>query len=539
MEEKYIVALEIGSSKIKGAIGIVDVSGALSVKAVEEEKLVDGVRYGCIRNVLETTTAIRNVINRLELREPQRKVSGVYVSIGGRSLMAQDIEVERRLPSEEEITNELIADMTSEALGYQLHERTIIGVTPKEFRVDNLPTNRAVGMFGSYVSARLNLISCRNQLMRNLNVVFDERLHLAINDIFVRPLAEADLVLFPEEKRQGCMLVDFGADTTTVAIYKNGVLRYLSTIPMGSRNITRDITALNYLEERAEELKIEGGNALISPETVPASYAGVDFAQINNYVSARAGEIIANINEQIKYAGLSADKLPAGIVLIGRGSKLNGFDRRLENITTLKVRFGAPVTRIRILDGRVNGADHVDVISILATAAKERDVRECMERPMPEYSFNSPAQPAHQAPSQPAYQQAQYQQQYQQPSQPAAQPVQPQQQAAQPQQPVYQQPAYQQQQPQYQQPYQAPEQQPVQQPMQPQQPQQQQPYRPTSVYGEQAKNITVQTEQPVTEERREPARPGGFSRFLNSVRSRMVSLMTEPVEDDDMDNDEK
>ncbi len=62
MEEKYIVALEIGSSKIKGAIGIVDPQGTLSVKAVEEEKLYDGVRYGCIRNVVETAGAIRNVI---------------------------------------------------------------------------------------------------------------------------------------------------------------------------------------------------------------------------------------------------------------------------------------------------------------------------------------------------------------------------------------------------------------------------------------------------------------------------------------------
>lgn len=47
MEEKTIVALEIGSSKIKGAIGSVDPSsGALSVKAVEEERISDIVRYG-------------------------------------------------------------------------------------------------------------------------------------------------------------------------------------------------------------------------------------------------------------------------------------------------------------------------------------------------------------------------------------------------------------------------------------------------------------------------------------------------------------
>ena len=394
MEDKYIVALEIGSSKIKGAIGTVDASGTLSVKTVEEERLIDSVRYGCILNVLETATAIRTVLNRLEQREPQRKITGVYVAVGGRSLMSQEIEIERSLSSEMEITNALINDITDEALSNQLHERTIVGVSPKEFRVDNFPAPRVVGMFGSHISARLNLISCRDQLMRKLNMVLDERLHITINDLFVRPLAEADLVLYPEEKRQGCMFVDCGADTTTVAIYKNGVLMYLSTIPMGSRHITRDITALNILEERAEDLKIQGGNALTNSDSsnMVHNVAGVDFVQINNYVAARAGEIVANVNEQIKYAGLSPDKLPGGIVLVGRGAKLNGFDRRLANITTMNVRFGSPTNRIRILDGRLNGSDHVDVISILAAAAKEKNVCECMERIMPEYSYASASQ---------------------------------------------------------------------------------------------------------------------------------------------------
>lgn len=486
MEEKYIVALEIGSSKIKGAIGTVDPQGALSVKAVEEEKLSDGVRYGCIRNVVETAGAIRSVIERLEMREPERKVTGVYVSVGGRSLMAQGIEIERRLPHEMEITKDLIDDMTNDAINYQLPERTIIDVTPKEFRVDNLPTNRAVGTFGSHVSASLNLISCRNQLVRNLNHVLDERLHLPVQDMFVRQIAEADLVLYPEEKRQGCMLVDFGAETTTVSIYKNGVLLYLATIPMGSRNITRDITALNYLEERAEELKIDGGNALSTPEPIAMSANGqVDFGQINNYVAARAGEIIANINEQIKYAGLTADKLPAGIILVGRGSKLNGFDRRLENLTTMKVRYGGPVNRIRILDGRINATDHVDVISILAAAAKDREINECMSRPEPKVTVSEPLYPT-----------VEETQQTVRPSQ------------------------------------------------QPERQQYQQKYHETE-YQRQARNITAATQShnqdPDSDTEQKPARAPekpkkGFSLWSN-VRERLVNLMTEPVEDDDIDND--
>lgn len=612
MEDKYIVALEIGSSKIKGAIGLVDASGALSVKTVEEEKLSDSVRYGCIRNILETTTAIRNVINRLEQREPQRKITGVYVSVGGRSLMSQDIEVERNLPSEMEITNELIADITTEALGQQLHERTIVGVSPKEFRVDNLPTKSVVGTYGSRITARLNLISCRNILMRNLNVVLDDRLHLTIHDFFVRPLIEADLVVFPEEKRQGCMLVDCGAETTTVSIYRNGVLVYLSTIPMGSRNITRDLTALNYLEERAEDLKIEGGNAIVSRD--PMAFAqnnsgGVDYTQINNYVAARAGEIIANINEQIKFAGLTADKLPGGIILVGRGAKLKGFDRRLENMTGMKVRFGSPVNRIRILDGRIKGSDDIDIIAVLAAAAKEQDVCACMERIMPEY-YNSTGSQSHVGQTEPAREpanpygpsaarpyhapqsgnnnsnypqqpqtpyQPHGQQPYQQPTQqpyqqPAAaqshQTYQPQQSQSPYQQPQqgqpYQQPAQPQQpqtpyQPQGQQPYQQPAQPQQGQPYQAQSPQGQQPYQQggypyqagqqpyqapqtyDNPYREQARNITAATsaDQPAPDPQPASGKKGGggFGRVWGNIRNRVINLMTEPMEDDDPDND--
>ena len=46
MEQKYIIALEVGSSKIRGALGVTDGSGILTVKAVEEERLVDSVRHG-------------------------------------------------------------------------------------------------------------------------------------------------------------------------------------------------------------------------------------------------------------------------------------------------------------------------------------------------------------------------------------------------------------------------------------------------------------------------------------------------------------
>lgn len=159
MEEKTIIALEIGSSKIKGAVGTVDASGSLNVKAVEEERICDIVRHGCIRNVVETAASVRNVVERLEQRLAPRKVQGVYLSIGGRSLTASVTNFERRLPQEAEITRSHIEEITDEALSTAIPDRTVVSVTPRELLVDGQPAPRPVGMMGSHVSARLNLIT--------------------------------------------------------------------------------------------------------------------------------------------------------------------------------------------------------------------------------------------------------------------------------------------------------------------------------------------------------------------------------------------
>ncbi|MCM1162912.1 MAG: cell division protein FtsA [Muribaculaceae bacterium] len=393
MEEKTIIALEIGSSKIKGAIGTVDPSGLLSIKAVEEEKISDIVRYGMIRNVVETAAAVRSVINRLEQREAPRKIERVYVSVGGRSLISEIVDIERRYPSETEITQEIIEQIIEEALHRPLSDRTVTKALLRGIRVDGAPTKRPVGMFGQHLQARLNLLSCRMSLVKNLWQVIETRLGLKCEAVVVRPLAEANLVLTSEEKRLGCMMVDFGAETTSVAIFKDGVLVHLAVLPLGSRNITRDITTLNYLEEKAEELKIAFGNAMPSNDMSGIRPAdNIDMNAVNNYVGARAMEILLNVDEQIRQAGLTPENLPAGIVVVGRGSKLNGLCSRLEQLLPgMKVRVGNPDSRVRILDGRIQSSDAVDVISILADAA-HNGAKECLS-PQPVVTVQQPVQP--------------------------------------------------------------------------------------------------------------------------------------------------
>lgn len=381
MPERYIVALEIGSSKIRGAVAVADEAGMVDVIAVEEEKLIDSVRYGCIQNV-DVSNAISRVCERLEVypRLKDATITGAYVGIGGKSLSSKIVEVSTTLPAEMEITSQLVADLKTKAEGLIDDTRDVVEVVPVRFTVDNKAQNNPVGSYGQQLGARMAAVSCMPQIKRMLRRVLNERLGIDINGYIVRPLAEAAMALTDDERRLGCMFVDFGAETTTVAIYKNGAPVYLATIPIGSRNITIDLTSLNYIEERAEEIKRISGNAMPQEGIRKPGADGIDYSEVNNYVHARAAEIIQNIVAQIEYAGLKAADLPGGIVIVGGGARLRGFNDLLGKQSKMKVRMGSVQGPVRISDGAIHPADTLDVISLLLAASKLPDAV-CVELP--------------------------------------------------------------------------------------------------------------------------------------------------------------
>lgn len=385
-EQRYIVAFEIGSSKIRGAIGIADNIGVVDVIAVEEEKLLDKVRYGCIQNV-DVSNTLAVVAERLQAypRVEPRKITGAYVALGGRTLISRVEDVTLMLPAETEITGPIINELRQQAAATVGSDRDVVEVVPVRFTVDNKAQPNPVGSYGRALGARMTVLSCAPKIKRMLRRVITERLGFSINGYVVRPLAEAAITLTDDERRLGCMFVDFGAETVSVAIYKNGAPVYVATIPIGSRNITIDLTALNQIEERAEEIKKVNGNAMPQDSIRRKPVAdGIDYTEVNNYVHSRADEIVANIRAQIEYAGLRDTDLPGGIVIVGGGARLRGFNELLSQQTNLKVRQGAPSASVRITDGSVDRAEMVDVISILVAAAG-MPASECLT-PMAEHT---------------------------------------------------------------------------------------------------------------------------------------------------------
>lgn len=382
-DKRYVAAIEISSSKIIAEVGVIHPSGQLDVIACEQEKGVEAVRYGIIQNFEETAIKITRVLERLE-RKTQvspRKIRGLFVGLSARSMRSVSTEVSLSLPEEMEINESVIARLKSMALDKVLdNSPELIDAIPRTYRVGNIETTQPIGTFGNHISAKFDLIVCRPEIKRNIVKTLQEKMGLRIDGIVVTALATGQLILTSDEKRLGCMLVDMGAETTTVTIYKNGALLYYATLPLGGRNITRDITTLSVLEENAEDLKQTSGHAIPRDMQTNWNLNGVKMSDLSNLIVSRAEEIVANIVEQVAYAGLTERDLPGGIVVIGGGFRLNDMTELLQNQSGLSVRNGTLPNYVRTTGNAKNMFDAVEVTSVLYSGATNSDV-ECLELP--------------------------------------------------------------------------------------------------------------------------------------------------------------
>ena len=376
-KNQYIVALEIGSSKIVGAIAEKTSAGYLSVRYLQEEEHINSVRYGIVQNVENIKSSINRILKNLE-RMVDGRVTQVYLGVSGRSLHSMVSEVNRSVGSTEAITRELIDRIIKEATSNPIRNHDTVDVVPRAYYVDKVETPNPVGQFGSSIKIRVNLIVAKPSLKLNLNRLMT--FGIPAKDYIVTPLAVAERILSDSDRELGCMLVDMGAETTTVAIYKNKALIYLNTLPLGGRNLTRDVMiGLNVMEETAENVKKNINNPLDPANASNVVIEGVNAREAANYISARTGEIIANINQLLADAEVSSDEIKS-IVLIGGCAHLNGLKQKLEDTLKIKVRMGQNPPTLNILNSEINRMEYIEIFSLLAAAADRiEDGESCVE----------------------------------------------------------------------------------------------------------------------------------------------------------------
>ncbi|MCC8118041.1 MAG: pilus assembly protein PilM [Bacteroidales bacterium] len=380
--KRYIIALELSGSQIKGAAASVSTQTHASlvvpsIEAIAVEDKVNCVQYGRVLNVIDAAEHLGYVLQKLE-NDPaltRGKIISAYVALAGRSLGSVHTSAELTLNQEMQITDDILKRLCQEATKGIPAEKKVLKVLPRKYYIDNQISQKPVGTIGRKLRGEFTVITCSAVNRRNLETVMKDYMDLPVKGYVVTPLALASLVLGEEEKQLGCALVDIGAQTTTIAIYKDRALQYLATLPLGSQNITRDIAmGMNLTDERAELAKISQGNAIPEGEATSSEQK-----LVNCYVQARAGELVANIGAQIGFAGYKAADLGGGIVLTGRGSKLRNLGQLIQNQLKISTRLASIPATVNIAKRTFDPADYAPLISIIAHSAKVGDLESCVE----------------------------------------------------------------------------------------------------------------------------------------------------------------
>ena len=375
----FIVAIELGSSKISGIAGKKLPDGSIQILAMASESASDCIRKGVIYNLDKTTQSLTSIIKKLE-STLKASIGKVYIGMGGQSLRTiRNTEV-RHLDEETKISPELIDSLKDSnrvvpIVGYQ-----ILGVAPQEYKVGNDLIVEPVGVQTDHIEGRFLNIIARKNVKENIHQCCDIVPIEVAEDAedLIAPLALADAVLTNSEKRSGCVLVDFGADTTTVSVYKNNILRHLAVIPLGGNNITRDICSQQIEEEDAEALKVKFAQAYVEPkenddENKVYSLDGkcsINAILLEDIVEARLNEILDNVANQVSLSGYDS-KLLAGAIITGGGVNLRNMEEAFTKRTKIeKVRVAKDTNiSLRGLDVKKDGSNNT-LIALLA-AGKE------------------------------------------------------------------------------------------------------------------------------------------------------------------------
>lgn len=339
--KNFIVAIELGSTKIRGIAGKKNPDGTISALALSEEDATQCIRKGTVYNIDKTTLAISNIIQRLRA-QLKTGIKQVFVGIGGQSIHSHHNLLFCDMPGENGgiVSQQLIVEMMDENRATEYNDKEVLDVHVQEYRADNLMQTDPVGIPCSRLEGNFLNILQKRRHYQNLMKCFANA-GIKIADVYLAPTALADVVLTPTEKRSGCMLVDLGAETTTVVVYYKNVVRHVAVIPLGSNSITKDLCALQLEEQDAEKLKIKYASAF-TPENEIDSGATFDLSasvkipaiKVIDLVEARVEEIITNVWNLVPAE--YEEKLLGGIILTGGGAQMKNITMAFRKITNIE-----------------------------------------------------------------------------------------------------------------------------------------------------------------------------------------------------------
>ena len=347
MLNKY-VAIDLGSSKITALAAEVQADNTLKILAVESKPAED-VKHGIIEQLSGAAYKISELTRLIQNSARIHDIDQVSVSVGAKSMKSTSVTISRFVGASKTVSDQLIYEMNEECIKkVQKDNIAVFDVIPLYYELDGHRTDDPTNKRATQITAKYTVIYGNKAIKDAIDRCF-ERTGLIAECIPVTAECLSTAVLDENDRENGCALINFGASTTTLAIYKNDTLQQMLIVPLGGKNITKDIQELGISESHAERLKCIKGFAMerlvedpifvqipsLEDEKPPVKISTKFLATI---IEARIEEILQPIIEKIN---AFPDTLEEGIIITGGASQLKNLIDLVSEKTGMETRLGS------------------------------------------------------------------------------------------------------------------------------------------------------------------------------------------------------
>lgn len=326
----------------------------LHILGVEESSQFPCVQNGVITQSGNAGYMINQVLKFLGNHIGQNDLPTAFVTVGGRSVQVAPVCSRRDQVRRREISQTLLEDMERECkqkIESHNPDVAVLGLIPSYYVLDGEERDTRPEPYDRAVLVEVHYIAFvgRKDLETQLQKSFDQA-GKSIEKTFVRP--EALLSAFACEDgydvlREGCAVLDLGAQTTTLTVFKGSEYLLHKVVPQGGYHITRVIEQQGINMSTAEKLKTEYGYASADqveknlrmriPAVAEVGELVITSEELAYTISMKLEEIINPLMAALK----PFESRIRTLYITGGGSMLRGIDAYLQQKTSIRVLYGA------------------------------------------------------------------------------------------------------------------------------------------------------------------------------------------------------
>lgn len=355
-KSRIIAGIELGSTKIATLISQVVVDPITMESSINimgaATSTSRGIKKGQIVDIEEAVEAIISSVEAAE-RMAGYNLESAYIALGGAHIHSQNSHgvVAISEPNGEINQNDVDRAIEAASAVSMPTSREIVHVLPREYIVDGEAGVRdPVGMSGVRLEVDTHIVTAGSSAIKNVKKAVNE-VGVQIDDLVFTGIASAEATLSPTEKELGCVLIDIGGGTTSIAAYTDGALSYSGVIPVGAKNVTNDLAiGLRVSLETAEKIKLALSSKKRKEESDEMNLVELGVTEVTKIskktllegiIRPRLNEIFTMVRMELEREGL-ANRIPSGAVITGGGAETAGVVESAKRMLSLPVRVGIP-----------------------------------------------------------------------------------------------------------------------------------------------------------------------------------------------------